>query len=95
MGGNFKAGYYGFINIKAIEETRKKNEKYMIKKFHIQRKLKRFLWINETALNKFENISGQIASFQIKPKGLNNFNHQIQQENAHVMERLGPFKIIE
>ena len=35
MGGNFKAGYYGFINIKAIEETRKKNEKYMIKKFHI------------------------------------------------------------
>ena len=44
-------------------------------------------------MNNLENILGQKASFNIKHKGLNNANHQLQQENAHMMERLGQFEI--
>ena len=58
-------------------------------------KLKRFSWINEKALNKLENIPVQIASFHIELKGLNNANHQIQQENTHMMKRLVRFEIVE
>ena len=82
-------------NIKAIEEMRNKNDKAMTEKADLESKLKRFRWINEKALNKLENSSGQVASFHIKLKGLNNYNHQFQQENAYLMERLGQFLIRE
>ena len=51
--------------------------------------------MNEKYLNKLENSSGQVGSLHIKLKGLNNANHQMQQEHAHIMERLGKFEILE
>ena len=67
----------------------------MIDNAGLESKLKRFLYINEKALNKLENSSGQVAYFYIKLKGLNHDNHQIQQENSHLMEHLGQFEILE
>ena len=64
---------------------RKKNEKAMTGKAYLESKLKSFLWINEKSLNDLGNISGQVSSFRIKLTGLNNANHQIQQENSHLM----------
>ena len=66
--------------IKSIEEMRKKNDKYMTGKADLEIKLKHFRWINEKALNELENVSGEVASFHFKSKGLNNANHQTQQE---------------
>ena len=62
-------------NIKSIEEIRKKNYKAMTGKADLEIKLKHFCWINEKALNELENISGQVTSFRMKLKGLNNANH--------------------
>ena len=59
---------------------RKKNDKSMIGEADIENKLKCFCWINEKALNELKNSSGQVASFHIKLTGLNNANHQMQQE---------------
>ena len=67
----------------------------MTEKVDIESKVKRFCWINEKALNKLENSSGQVASFQIKLKILNNAYHQMKQEYAYLMERLGQFEILE
>ena len=78
-------------NIKSIMETRKKNQRSLTEKDYVERKLEGFFWINEKFLNELENSPGQVASFHIKHKGLNNSNHQIQQENSHLMERLGQF----
>ena len=64
---------------------RKKNDKAMTEKDDIEIKLERFCWINETGLNKLENSPGQVASFHIKLKVLDNSNHQMQQENSHLM----------
>ena len=58
---------------------RKKNDKDMKEKSDLGSKLKRFCWINEKYLNELENISGRVASFHIKLKGLNNSNHNMQQ----------------
>ena len=66
--------------IKDIEEMRKKNEKCMTGKADLEIKLKHFRWINEKSLNELKNISGQVASFRMKLKGLNNDNHQTQQD---------------
>ena len=46
-------------------------------------------------MNKIENSSGQVDDFHINIKGLKYANHQMQQENAHMMERLGQFEIFE
>ena len=67
-------------NIKAVEEMRKKNDKYMTENVDVEIKLKHFRWINEKYLNELENISGQVASFHMKVKGLKNANHQMHQE---------------
>ena len=75
--------------IKAIEEMRKKNDKAITEKADIESKLKRFRLINKKALNKLENSWGQLAYIHVKLKGLNNSNHQMQQENVHLMERPG------
>ena len=76
-------------NIKSIEEMRKKHEKDMTEKADTESMLKRYCWINEKALNKIENSSGQVAYFHMKIKGLNNVNHNIQHEC------LGKFEILE
>ena len=65
-------------NIRAIEEMRKKNDKAMTENSDLQSKLNFFCLINERALNNIENSSGQVASFRIKLKGLNNANHQMK-----------------
>ena len=67
-------------NIKDTEEKRKKNDKVMIGKADIEIKIKHSCWINEKSLNELKNISGQVASFRMKLKGLNNANHQTQQD---------------
>ena len=82
-------------NIKATEDMRKKNEKAMTEKAGLESRLKCFHWINEKAFNKLENSSGQVASFHINIKGLNNAKHQMQQENAHLIEHLSHFEILE
>ena len=46
-------------------------------------------------MNELENSSGQVASFHIKLKGLNNTNHQMQQYYKHLVERPGQFEILE
>ena len=81
--------------IKAIEKMRRKNDKAMTEKADIECNIKHFCWINKNSLNNLENISVQITSFHIKLKGLNNTNHQMQQENAQLLECLGKFEIIE
>ena len=62
-------------NVKVNDYMRKKNEKAMTENVDLESKLERFCWINEKDLNKLENSSGQVASFHIKLKGLNNYNH--------------------
>ena len=57
---------------------RNKNDKAMIEKADLEIRLKRFFWINKKDFNKLENSSGQVASFHIKLKGLNNANHQMK-----------------
>ena len=74
---------------------RKKNDKSMAEKADLEIKINRFCWINEKSLNEIENSSCQIASFHIKPKVLKNANHQMQQENTHLMEHLGQSEILE
>ena len=44
--------------IKSIEDTRKKNDKAMTEKSYLERKLKRFRWINDKSSNDIENSSG-------------------------------------
>ena len=66
-------------NIKSIEETRKKIEKAMAEKADLESQRNIFRSINEKYLNKFANSSGQVASFHIKPKGMSNAYHQMQQ----------------
>ena len=63
----------------------------MTGKADIEIKKNHFCWINDKALNKLENSSSQVDSFYTKIKGLNNSNHQMQQENAHMMEELVQF----
>ena len=46
-------------------------------------------------MNKLENNSGQVASFDIKTKDPNNANNHMQQENEHMLEQLGHFEILE
>ena len=82
-------------NIKSIEEMRKKHEKDMTEKADKESMLKRDCWINEKALNKIDNSSGQVASFCIKLKGLNNAYHWMQQEIAHMVEHLVKLEILE
>ena len=74
---------------------KKKNDKATTEDSDLDSKLKRFLWINEKALNKLENSSCQVASFHIKIKVPKNTNHKMQQEITHMMECLGQFEIIE
>ena len=74
---------------------RKKNYKAITEKPDLESKLKKSRWINQKYLNELENSLGQVACFHIKLKGLNNANHQMQQETAHMMELLGQFEIIE
>ena len=57
----------------------------MTEKANLDSNLERLHWINEKALSKIENSSYQVASFHIKLKLLNNANHQMQQENEHLM----------
>ena len=57
----------------------------MTEKANLDSNLERLHWINEKASSKIENISYQVASFHIKLKLLNNANHQMQQENEHLM----------
>ena len=65
--------------IKDTEDMRKRNDKTMTENADIESNLIRFRWTNEKYLNKLGNSSGQVASFHIKLKGLNNENHQMQQ----------------
>ena len=64
-------------NIKSIEEMRKKNDKSMTKKAALESKFKSFHSINGKSSNELKNSSGQIVSFHINLKGLNNSNHQM------------------
>ena len=82
-------------NIKATEEMNKKNDKAMTEKAGLERKLNSFCWVDEKSLNKLVNSSVQVSYFHIKLKSLNNANHHMQQENAHMMERFGQFEIFE
>ena len=82
-------------NNKAIEETRKRNDKAMTEKADLESNIIFFPRINKKYFNELENSSVQVASIHIKPKGLNNAKHQMQQENAHMMEHPGQFEIIE
>ena len=74
---------------------RNKNDKAMIEKADLEIRLKRFFWINKKDFNKLENSSGQVASFHIKLKGLNNANHHMQQENTHLTEHISQFEMLE
>ena len=65
-------------NIKAIEETSKKNDKATKEKDDLASKIIPFHWINKKYLNNIENSSGQVPSFQINLKGLNNENHHMK-----------------
>ena len=82
-------------NIKSIEDMRKKNDKDITEKADIESKLRSFCWINDEDLNNLENILGQVYSSHIKTKGLKISNNQMQQENSHMMEKLGHFEILE
>ena len=66
-------------SIKDTEDMRKRNDKTMTENADLESNLIRFRWANEKYLNKLGNSSGQVDSFHIKLKGLNNENHQMQQ----------------
>ena len=82
-------------NIKSIDKMRKKNDKSMTGKAGLESKLKHLCQINQKALNKLENILGQVTSLHIRLTGPNNVYHQIKQENAHMMKHFGQFEILQ
>ena len=72
-------------NIKSIYETSNKNDKAMKETAGLESKLNHFRWIKKKYLNKLGDSLGQISYFKKKSTVLNNANHQMQQEKAHMV----------